>query len=249
MFQELGQRHALLDRARIHRGRLDHFGLERLGQPAPDADQSGRRKHDEPDEQQTEEQQPVRSPDRQILAEQDEKQRAKRGTEQTAHAADDHHGEQLARERNRRRVGRRETMMEREQHTSAAGQHRRHRVSDLFVAVGCITDELRALLVFADRDEYGADRRAMKALERVNNAQAQRGHQCVIDPGLLEVEAEPVRARHPAQSTLAAGERRPAKGNRVGERREREGQQREVDPAPPQHEETNRHGGDQQDDQ
>ena len=126
MLQELGQRHALLDRARGHRGRLDHLGLERLGQAAPYADQSGRREHDEADEQQAEVQQPVRRPDRQVFLEQDVEQRAQRGTEQAAHAADDDHREQRARERDRRRIGRREAMMEREQHAGAAGQHRRH---------------------------------------------------------------------------------------------------------------------------
>ena len=84
--------------------------------------------------------------------------------------------------RYRRRVGRREPMMEREQHAGASGQRRRDHVGDLLVAVGRITDELRALLVFANGHQHGADRRAMKALERVHDAQAERRHQRVVDP-------------------------------------------------------------------
>ena len=243
MLQELGQRHALLDRARAHRRGLDDLRLERLGQAPPYAHQSGRREHDERDEEQAEVQQPVRRPDRQVFLEQDVEQRAQRRAEQAAHAADDDHGEQRAGERDRRRVGRREAMMEREQHAGAAGQHRRHDVGDLLVAVGRVADELRALLVLADGDQHGADRRAVEALQRVHDGEPERRDQRVVDPGILEVDAEPGRARHAAESAFAAGERGPAKRDRVGQRRKREREQRKVDAAPAQHDEADGHGG------
>ena len=56
--------------------------------------------------------QPVRGPDRQELAEQDEEERAERRAEKAAHSADHHHGDQLARERDGQRLGRREAMIE-----------------------------------------------------------------------------------------------------------------------------------------
>jgi hypothetical protein len=80
-------------------------------------------------------------------------------------------------------------MMECEQDTGACGHHRRDCVGNLFVAVGCVTDELRALLVFADGDQYGADRRAMKT-SSAYTAQADRRHHRVVNPG-FEVDAEP----------------------------------------------------------
>ena len=87
---------------------------------------------------------------------------------------------------------------------------------------------------------------AMEPLERVDDPQAERRHQRVVDPRVLEVEAEPRRARHAAQPAFATGERRPAKGDRIGQRRQREREQRKIDAAPAQHDERNRHGGDQQ---
>ena len=86
-----------------------------------DADEAGRREHDEADEQQAELEQPVRRPDRQEFAEQDEEQRAERRPEERAHAADHHHGQQLAGERDRDRLGRGEAVVE---HRQRAGERR-----------------------------------------------------------------------------------------------------------------------------
>ena len=95
-----------------HRGRLDRARAERRDQPLRNADEAGRRKHDEADEQQPEIEQPMRRPDRQKLAEQDEEQRAERRPEEAAHPADHDHGDQLAREGDRDRIGRGEAMVE-----------------------------------------------------------------------------------------------------------------------------------------
>ena len=76
--QKCRQRHALLDRARRHRGRLDDFRPHRLSQSLPNANQPRRREHDEGDEQKAEIQQPIRRPDRQILAKQNVEERAER---------------------------------------------------------------------------------------------------------------------------------------------------------------------------
>ena len=48
----------------------------------------------------------------------------------------------------------------------------RERERDLLVALGRIADELRALLVLADRDQHRSDRRAMEALQCADDADA-----------------------------------------------------------------------------
>ena len=164
---DLRQRRAVVDGAAGHGGRLDHAAAERRDQPAGDADQTGRREHDEADEQQAEPEQPMRRPDRQEFAEQDEEQRAERRPEEAAHPADHHHGDELARERHRQRLGRGKAMIE---HRERSGD-RHHRggehEGDELVAVGRVADEAGALLVLADRHQHAADRRAMKAPQHV----------------------------------------------------------------------------------
>ena len=158
VMQERRQRQSLLDLPSGHRRRLDNLRAHGLGEAAPHADEPRRRIDDEADEQQAEEQQPVRRPDREELAEEDEEQCAECGAEQAAHPADDHHREQFAGERHGDRIGRREPMVKHGQHTGEAAQRRRDRECDLLVALRGITDELRALLVLADRDQHRSDR-------------------------------------------------------------------------------------------
>ena len=100
----------------------------------------------------------MRGPDRQVLSEQDVEERAERGPEQAAHAADDNHRQQFAGGRNRRRIRRCKAVVEGEQHSRNAGESRRHHVGDQPVALGRIADELRPLLVFANREQHAADR-------------------------------------------------------------------------------------------
>ena len=64
-----------------------------------DADETGRRKHNETDEHEAEPEQPVLGVDAEEFAEQDEEQRAERRAEETAHTADHDHGQEIAGER------------------------------------------------------------------------------------------------------------------------------------------------------
>ena len=115
----------MFDGAPGHRGRLDRVRLQRCGQAPPHTDETRGREHDERDKQKAEKKQPVRRPDRKIFAEENVEQCAERRSEQTAHAADDHHGEQLARGRYRGGVGRREAVVERKQDARKARQRGR----------------------------------------------------------------------------------------------------------------------------
>ena len=168
---------------------------ERGDQPLGDADEARRREHDEADEQQAEIEQPVRRPDRQELAKQDEEQRAERGPQKASHSADDHHGDELARERDRKRLGRGEAVIEHRQcpasATTVRTARRRRACSDCRIA-----DEARALLVLADCHQHAAGRRAVKAPEQVADGEADRRDQAVIRPVMFEVDAEHARARH-----------------------------------------------------
>ena len=58
--------------------------------------------------------------------------------------------------------------------------------------------------------------------QKSTNEQAKRRNDRVIGPRIREIDAKPDRARDATQTILAAGEGRPAKGDCVGERRERE---------------------------
>ena len=236
--QERRHRRRRIDRAARHRCRFDDSRAQRRRQAPPYADEARRRKYDEPDEEQPEKEQPVGRPDRQVLAKQDVEERAQRGTEQAPHPADDHHREELAREGDRRRVGGREAVMEREQHAGEPGERRRNHVGDLLVALRRVAGELRPLLVVANREQHGADRRDVEPRQRVDDEDAERRDDRVVDPGIPEIDAEPRRAGDPAQSVLAAGEGGPAKSDGVGKRREREREQREVNAAPAQHQES-----------
>ncbi len=186
--EECRQRQPLLDPAARHRGGLDDLRPHRLGEAPPDADEAGRRIDDESHEQQSEEQQPVRRPDRQELLEEDVEQRAERRAEQAAHPADDDHREQRAGERHSGRIRRREAMMEHGQHAGETAKRRGDRERDLLVPLRRIADELRALLVLADRDQHRSDRGAVEALERIDDADAQQRDQRVVDPRVLEID-------------------------------------------------------------
>src|SRR5213075_1675620 len=107
-------------------------------------------------------------------------------------------------------------------------------------------DELRALLVLADREQNGADRRRMKPRQRVDATDAEGGDEHVIDPRIFEVDAKPARARDTAEAVLAAGKRGPSVGHGIGERRERERQQGKIDATPAQHEKADEDGRDNQ---
>ena len=88
----------------------------------------------------------------------------------------------------RGRVGRREAVMEREQHARESGQRRRNDIRDLLVAIGRVTDELRALLVLANGDEHAADRGRVEALQSEHDCEARKRDKRVVDPAVLEIE-------------------------------------------------------------
>ena len=133
--------------------------------------------------------------------------------------------------------------MERKQHAGETGQHRRQHVGDLLVVPRRVADELRPLLVLANRHQHGADRRAMKTPERDHNDQTDNCDERVIDPAILQIESEPARTRYAAESVLTAGERRPPERDCVGQRREGQRQQREIDTAAAQYQKRDRYRG------
>ena len=110
-FEEWRQR-LVGERAASHSGLFHDFPAERRQKPLGNPDEAGRREHDEADEQNAEEEQPMRSPDRQEFPEQNIEQRAECGTQEAAHAAYDHHGDEFARERDSQRLGRGEAVIE-----------------------------------------------------------------------------------------------------------------------------------------
>ena len=217
-----------------HRGRFDRGRPERGQQPPRNADEPGRRKHDEADEQQAEIEQPMRRPDRQKFAEQDEEQGAERRPQEASHPADHYHGDELAREGDGQRLGRGKAVIEDRKRTCDRNHCRREHEADQLVAVGWIADEACALFVLADRDEHAADRRAVKAPEQDADCQSDRGDHPVIVGVTLEIDAEHGRSRDAAKSALAARELGPAEGDREQERGERQRQQRKIDAAPAQ---------------
>ncbi len=79
-----------------HRRILGHLLAEWRKQSFADADQAGRREHDEADEDEAEPQQPVLGVDPEKFAEQDEEQCPERRAEKAAHAADHNHRQQFA---------------------------------------------------------------------------------------------------------------------------------------------------------
>ena len=82
-------------------------------------------------------------------------------------------------------------------------------------------------------------------MEAPKQDQHQERYACdkpVIDGRGFQVEAEQRRACDAAKSVLAAGHFGPAKRHRIKHRRERQRQQREIDAAPPQDQEAERHG-------
>ena len=158
MAQKRGQRKAPFDDATGHRRRLDDVRPHGRRYLPPDTHEPRRREYDEADEQQAKEQQPVRGVDRQVFAEQGVEEHAQRGAEQASHAADDDHREKLAGERDGNGVCGCEPVMECEQRAGHAGECRRQHERDLLVAIRRVPDELGALLVLANREQYGADR-------------------------------------------------------------------------------------------
>ncbi len=213
-----------------HGRTLGRDAPERLHEARRDADQAVRREHDEGDEQQAEVQKPVGGVDRQELAEQDVEQRAQRRSEERAHPADHHHGEQLAREGDGDRVGRGEAVAVGGERARQPGDRRRDHEGGELVAVGGVAEEARALLVLADRHQHGAHRRPAEAPQGDQHREGDAGHRGVVGAGLLQ--------RRPAvqvpDAVLAAGEVGPPERDGVEHRREGERQEREVDAAPPQ---------------
>jgi hypothetical protein len=125
------------------------------------------REHHEADEGQAKPEQPVVGVDREELAKQDVEQDAHRRPEETAHAADHHHGQHLTREGHRRRFGRRQAVVEHEQCTGQAGDGAGDDEGHQLVAVGGVALKARALLVLADRHQYMAKGRSHDALHHI----------------------------------------------------------------------------------
>ena len=219
---------------------LAEGGKKALG----DAGQARRREHDEADEHQAEEQEPARREQREIFARQHEEQRAEGRAQEAAHAADDHHGEQLAGELDGHRVSRGEAVMEGRERAGKARQSRRDREGDELVAVSVVADEAGANLVLADRHQHAADRRVVKALQHQHDEEAENGDEAVEGPAIVEIDEAVVRPDDAAKAVLSAGQLGPAERHRVHDRGERQGQEREIDAAPAQDDEAGDSGRD-----
>ncbi|OIQ72857.1 hypothetical protein GALL_455130 [mine drainage metagenome] len=147
-----------LDAARRHRGVLDDFFPERRDQPLADADKAGRREHDEGDEHKAEPEHPVLGVDAEEFAEQDEEQRAERGTQEVAHAADHDHRQQIAGEGDRDRIRRGHAVLVQQKNAGKPGDSSGQREGGELVAVGRIAEKAGAALVLADRNHGAAER-------------------------------------------------------------------------------------------
>ncbi len=221
--------------------RVHRRGFLRRRTPAPlqlrpDADEPARRVQHEADEHQPEPEQPVARPHREQLAEQDVEERPQRRPEDVVHAADHHHRQQLAGEGHRDRLRRNEVVLEAEERAGEPGHHRREDECRQLVPLDGITLERGALLVLADRHEHVPERRADDAQQAVQHAERDQGDDRVVDERVVEGDRTDAAAREAAETVLAAGDLGPAEGDGVGERRERERQQREVHAAPTQDE-------------
>ena len=156
--QELRQRQHF-DAARRHRGVFDDLLAERRDQPLADADQAGRRKHDEGDEHQAEPEQPVLGVDAEEFAEQDEEQRARAPAPGNC-ACRRSRPSPADRRRTTTEIGSAEVMRfwnSRRMPARPVIAGRQHE-GDQLVAVGRIAEEARALLVLADRDQHACRR-------------------------------------------------------------------------------------------
>ena len=81
----------------------------------------------------------------------------------------------------------------------------------------------------------------MEPRQGMHHQHGEQRRQRVVTPRVGKIHAEPHRARDAPQPVLAASERRPPKRDRVGQRRERQRQQRKIDTAPAQHQEADQH--------
>ena len=178
--QEFRQRQHF-DPARRHRGIFDRLLAERRDQPLADADQAGRRKHDEGDEHQAEPEQPVLGVDAEEFAEQDEEQRAERRPQEAAHAADHDHRQQIAGERHRDRIGRGHAVLEQQEDAGKPGNGGGQHEGGELVAIGRIAEKARALLVLADRHQHAADGRIVEAPQQDQHQECDRRDEPVID--------------------------------------------------------------------
>ncbi len=146
MLQELRQdRGACLPRR--HRSILDDRLAERPEQPLRDADEAGGGEYDEGHEQEAEPEQPVPiSRDRPARSrdspEDDEEERAEGRSEERAHPADHHHGEELAGEGDGDGLRRRHAVIEEQQGAGQSRDRRGHHEGDELVAVRRIATNL-----------------------------------------------------------------------------------------------------------
>ena len=187
--QEFRQRQHL-DAPRRHRGVLDRLLAERRHQPLADADEPRRREYDEGDEHKAEPEQPVLGVDAQKFAKQDEEQRAERGAEEAAHAADYDHRQQIAGERHRDRIGRGHAVLVEEENAGEPGDAGRQHEGQELVAVGRIAEEARALLVLADRDQHAADGGVVEAPQQDQHGERDQCDQPVIVGGGFQIKTK-----------------------------------------------------------
>jgi hypothetical protein len=122
--QEIRQRQHF-DPARRHRRIFRRLLAPGRDQPLAYSDQTCRRKHDEGDKYKAEPEQPVFGVDAQKFPEQDKEQRAQRRAQETAHPPDHDHGQQIARERDRNRVGRSHAVLVKQKYAGKPGDSRR----------------------------------------------------------------------------------------------------------------------------
>ena len=166
------------------------------------------------------------------------------GPRNASHAADHHHGDQLPGEGDRQRLSRSETVIEDREHAGDGHHRRREHEADQLVAVGRIADEPRALLIFADRDEHAADRRAMKAPQQDADRHPDRCHHPIIDDVTLEVDAKHGGAGDAAEPAFTAGEVGPTIGDGEQQCGEGQRQQREIHTATAQDQRAREGGND-----
>ena len=121
------------------------------------------------------------------------------------------------------------------------GERRRQHEGRELVAIGRITEKPRALLVLADRHQHGADGGIVETPQQQQHREGDGRDEPVISRLRIEIKSEDRRADDAADAVLAAGHIGPAERHGVKHRRQRQRQQREIDPAPPQDEKAERH--------
>ena len=154
------------------------------------------------------------------------------------HPANHDSGQQFARKRHRHRFGRDQISLEAEQSAGEPCHHRRQDKGGELVMLDRVALKRRAQLVLADRHQHVPERRTRHAQQQIEHAECDQRDQDVVGARLVEIDRPDAAALEIAETVLSARHVAPAEGDRVGQRRERECQQREVHATPAQDEKT-----------